>query len=90
MDLAQVEKLAFKKFKTKFLMLSVDVFSRFARVQPMRKKNAEITTAASIGMCSDRGNNRIFPEKKLWVDRGRELSGNFCEDVGIHIYHTFS
>ena len=92
MDLAQVDKLSSWNSNTKFLMVSVDVFSRFVRVQPMRNKNAETTRAAFIRMCSDQGNNLIFP-KKLWVDRGKEFFGDFrdfCQDVGIHIYHTFS
>ena len=92
MDLAQVDKLSSWNSNTKFLMVSVDVFSRFIRVKPMRNKNAETTRAAFIRMCSDQGNNLIFP-KKLWVDRGKEFFGDFrdfCQDVGIHIYHTFS
>ena len=92
MDLAQVDKLSSWNSNTKFLMVSVDVFSRFVRVQPMRNKNAETTRAAFIRMCSDQGNNLIFP-KKLWADRGKEFFGDFrdfYQDVGIHIYHTFS
>ena len=70
MDLAQVDNFSSWNSNTKFLMVSVDVFSRFVRVQPMRNKNAETTRAAFIRMCSDQGNNLIFP-KKLWVDRGK-------------------
>ena len=90
-ELPQVDKLSWNS-KTKLLMVSVDVFSRFVRVQPMRNKNAETTRAAFIRMCSDQGNNLKFP-KKMWVDRGNEFFGDFrdlCQDVGIHIYHTFS
>ena len=91
MDLAQVVKISSWISNTKFLMLSVDVFSRFARVQQMRNKNAETTRAAFIHMCSDRANKFNFP-KKLCVDRVKQFLGvrDFCEDVGIHIYHTFS
>ena len=61
----------------------------------MRSKNAWTTRAAFIGMCSDRANlTKSSFTKKLWVDRGKEFfSGgfrDFCQDVGIHIYHTFS
>ena len=91
MNLAQVDKLSSWIPNTKFLMVSVDVFSCFFRVQPMRKQNAETTRAAFIRMCSDQGNNLIFP-KKLWVNRGKEFLGDFqgfCQDVGIHINHSF-
>ena len=91
MDLAEVDKLSWNS-NTKSLIVSVDVFSRFVRGQPMRNKNAETTRAAFIRMCSDQGNNLIFP-KKLWVNRGKEFFGDFrdfCQDVGIHIYHTCS
>ena len=91
MDLAQVGKLSSWNSNTKFLMVAVDVFSRFVRVQPMRNMNAETTRADFIRMCSDQGNNLIFPEK-LWVDTGKEFIGgfrDFCQDVGIHIYHNF-
>ena len=67
MDLAQVDKLSCWNSNTKFLMVSLDVFSCFVRVQPMRNKNAQTSRAAFIRMCSDQGNNLIFP-KKLWVD----------------------
>ena len=63
MDLAQVVKISSWISNTKFLMLSVDVFSRFARVQQMRNKNAETTRAAFIHMCSDRANKFNFPKK---------------------------
>ena len=91
MDLAQVDKLSSWNSKTKFLIVSVDVFSRFVRVQPMRNKNAKTTRAAFIRMFHQ-GNNLIFP-KKMWVDRGKEFFGDFrdfCQDVGSHMYHTFS
>ena len=92
MDLAQVDKLFSRNSNTEFLMVSVDVFSRLVLVQPIRKKTAETTRAAFICMCSERGNSLILP-KKLWVGRGKEFFGafrNFCQDVGIHIYHAFS
>ena len=92
MDLAQVDKLSSWISNTKFFIVCVDVFSRFVRVQPMKNAYAETTRAAFIRMCSDQGNNLIFP-RKLWVDGGKQFSGDFrgfCENVGVHIYHTFS
>ena len=92
MDLAQADKISYCNSNTKFLMVSLEVFSRFVRVQPLRNRNAETTRAAFIRLCSDQGNNLIFP-KKLWVGREKEFFGefgNFCQDVAIHKYHTFS
>ena len=76
MDLAQVDKLSSWNSITKFLMVSVDIFSRFVRVQPMKNKNAETTRAAFIRLCSDQGKNLIFP-KRMWVDRGEEFFRTF-------------
>ena len=42
-------------------------------------------------MCSKK-NELDFP-KKLWIDQGKEVFGdmaNFCEDVEIKYYHTYS
>ena len=91
MDLAQVDKLSSWNSDTKFLMVSLEVFSRFVHLQPMNT-NAGTTRAAPIRMCSDQGKNLMSP-KKLWVDRGKEFFvdfWDFCPDAGIHIYHTFS
>ena len=100
MDLAQMDKLAEWNSGVKFLMISVDVFSRFIRVEPMKNKKADTTKAAFIKMCSrqkiddddDEDHHLTFP-KKLWVDRGKEFKGDFhsfCSDVGTKVYHTFS
>ena len=72
MDIAQVDKLSSWNSNTKFLMVSVDVFSRFVRVQAMRNKNAETTRAAFIRMCSDQNDSFIF-SKNFRVDRGKFL-----------------
>ena len=47
--------------------------------------------AAFIKMCSKR-NELNFP-KQLWLDQGKEFfrdMANFCEDVGVMYYHTYS
>ena len=74
-----------------FLLVTVDVFSRFLRVEALRSKGAEGVKAAFIKMCSKK-NELNFP-KKLWLDQGKEFFGdmaNFCEDVGVKYYHTYS
>ena len=70
LDLAQVDKLSSWNFNTKFHMISVEVFSRFVRVQRMRNKNDETSRAAFIRMCSDQ-DNHLKSLQKLWVDRSR-------------------
>ena len=91
MDLAQVDKLAHANSGTKYLMIVVDVFSRFVRVGAMRNKNAESNKACFIKLCSI-GDQLTFP-KKLWIDSGKEFLAdfrNFCEDADIVVYsiHT--
>ena len=43
LDLAQVDKLSQWISHTKFLIVCVDVFSRFIRVEPMKNKSSEAT-----------------------------------------------
>ena len=92
MDLAQVDKLANWNSNTKFLMVCVDIFSRFIRVEPMKNKSSATTKNSFIKMCYQSHNTVSLP-KRLWVDRGKEFFGDFkrfCEDVDIHVYHTYS
>ena len=91
LDLAQMHKLSRWNRGINFLLVTVDVFSRYLRVEPLRRKGAEAVKAAFIKMCS-KTNELNFP-KKLWLDQGKEFFGdmaNFCEDVGIKYYHTYS
>ena len=90
LDLAQMDKLSRWNRGINFLLVTVDVFSRYLRVEPIRRK-AEAVKAAFIKMCSKK-NELNFP-KKLWLDQGKGFFGdmaNFCEDVGIKYYHTYS
>ena len=90
-DLAQMDKLSRWNRGINFLLVTVDVFSRYLRVEPLQRKGAEAVKAAFIKMCSKK-NELNFP-KKLWLDQGKEFFGdmaNFCEDVGIEYYHTYS
>ena len=91
LDLAQMDKLSRWNRGINFLLVTVDVFSRYLRVEPLRRKGAEAVKAAFIKMCSKK-NELNFP-KKLWLDQGKEFFGdmaNFCEDVGNKYYHTYS
>ena len=92
LDLAQVDKLSEYNGGTKYLMLIVDVFSRFIRVGKMRNKSAEATKACFINLCSQKDQELTFP-KNLWIDKGKEFMAdfrNFCDDVGINVYSIHS
>ena len=73
-----------------FLLVTVDVFSRYLLVEPLPRKGAEAVKAAFYQNVLEKERTQ-FP-KKLWLDQGKEFFGdmaNFCEDVGIKHYHTY-
>ena len=72
MDLAFVDKLASQNNGVKYLLVAVDIFSRFVRVQTMKTKYAKDTLQAIRKMIS----RKNTPEK-LWVDKGTEYGGTF-------------
>ena len=88
MDLAFVDKLASQNKGVKYLLVAVDVLSRFVRVQTMKTKYAKDTLQAFKKM--------IFPKntsEKLWVDKGTDVGGtfkNFCKEKSIEVYSTMS
>ena len=85
MDLAHVEKLSKENNGTQYLLVCVDIFSRFVRVSPMENKNASTTTEAFKQFAG-------LPNK-VWVDKGKEFKGNFkkyCDNKGIEMYNTHS
>lgn len=89
MDLAMVDKLASENNGIKYLLVSIDVLSRFVRVQTMTDKTARSAkNAFSQMMLKD----SVQP-KKVWTDQGTEFEGDFgklCKNLGIHRYHSFS
>ena len=89
MDLAIVDKLAKENGGIQHLLVCVDVFSRFVRVQPMKDKYAQTCLTAFNRMIKSL---EKAPEK-LWTDQGKEFEGKFkqdCESRNIQIYHTNS
>ena len=88
MDLAFVDKLASQNKGVKYLLVAVDVFSRFVRVQSMKTKYAKDTLQAYKKMIS-RKNTPV----KLWVDKGTEYGGTLkkiCKEKSIELYSTMS
>ena len=71
----------------KYLLVAVDVSSRFLRVELMKIKTATDTTRAFKTMTTKR-----VPEK-VWSDRGTECKGEFeqlCESKNVELYNTHS
>ena len=70
MDLVFVDKLASQNNGVKFLLVAVDNFSRFVRVQTKKTKYAKDTLQAFRKLISQKNT----PEK-LWVDKRTEYGG---------------
>ena len=88
MDLAFVDILASQNNGIKNLLVAVDDFLRFVRVQTMKNKYAKNTLQAFKKMISRKNN----PEK-LWVDKRTEYGGTFkkfCKEKNIEVYSTMS
>lgn len=91
LDLAFMEKLSSQNDNVKYLLIAVDVLSRFLHVQPM-KGNKSASTAKQAFAKMLKHNSDMSPTK-CWVDEGGEFEGvfrQFCEGEGISIYHTFT
>ena len=87
-DLAYVDKLAKSNDGVNYLMVAVDVMSRFVRVQPMKNKYSTSARDAFMKMLD----NNAVPEK-VWTDKGKEFKAEFeafCKQSGIHTYTTES
>lgn len=87
-DLAFVDKLAKYNKGMKYLLVAVDVLSRYVRVQPMKNKTAASTVEAFKKMLK----SGKQPEK-IWSDKGTEFQGvfgSFCRKKNIEMYSTNS
>ena len=83
-----VDKLASQNNGVNYLLVAVDIFSRFVRVQTMKTKYAKDTLQAFRKMIS----RKNTPEK-LWVDKRTEYGGTFktfCKEKDIEFYSTMS
>ena len=86
-DVAYVDKLSKYNNGVKYLLVAVDVLSRYLRVVPMRSKSALETTKAFKKMIA-----KVKPQK-VWSDKGTEFKGAFkqlCDKMGIETYTTAS
>ena len=83
-----VDKLGKYNDGVKYLLVAVDVLSRYLRVQPMKSKTAPATVDAFKKMLK----SGKIPEK-LGTDNGTEFKGEFlkfCNKKGVHWYSTIS
>ena len=76
LDLAFMDKLAEFNNGVEYLLICVDVFSCFVRVQPMKSKNSTDAVVAFKKML--RKNN--IPQK-VWVDQGTEFGGKIRKSL---------
>ena len=86
--MAFVDKLASQNNGVKYLLIAVDIFSRFVRVQTRKTKYAKNILQAFRKLIS----RKNTPEK-IWVDKGTEYGGTFkklCKENDIEIYSTMS
>ena len=84
-DVAYMDKVARHNNGVKYLLVAVDVLSRYLRVQPMKALYAKDTVEAFKKMIKKKQ-----PEK-VGTDMGSEFKRDFkkfCEKKGIHLYTT--
>ena len=89
-DVAYMDKIARPNDGVKFLLVCVDVLSRFLRVEPMKSLTSVAAKNALVTMLN---NSSTLHPNKIWTDQGKEFEGDFkkfCKSVGIHQYHSFS
>lgn len=89
LDLAFMTELAPSNGGVKYLLVAVDVLSRYLRVEPIKSKTSKDTSIAFLRMMEK---DKVKPEK-VWVDEGTEFEGAFsqmCSKLGIMPYHTYT
>ena len=80
-DVAYMDKIAQHNNGVKYLLVAVDVLSRYLRVQPMKALYAKDVVEAFKKMIEQKKPERV------WTDKGSEFKGEFkkfCEKKEIH------
>ena len=80
-----MDKVAQHNNGVRYLLVAVDVLSRYLRVQPMKALYAKDAVEAFKKMIKKK------QPVKVWTDKGSEFKGEFkkfCEKKGIHLYTT--
>ncbi|XP_065645837.1 uncharacterized protein LOC136076292 [Hydra vulgaris] len=79
-----VDMQSFSKFNDgiKYLLMVIDVFSKYGWIFPLKSKTG-VDVAHAL--------NKIFEKRKcekLWVDKGKEFYNKHVKSLGINIYST--
>ena len=99
-DLADMQQLSTSNEGIRYLFVAVDVLSRYLWVEGIKVKTSQACTDALKNIIA-KNNKSPVPKicretqkpEKIWVDKGREFSGDFatfCRTNGIVIYSTKS
>ena len=87
-DLADMQSLSKYNEGIKYLLCAIDLFSKYARVVPIKDKKGTSIVNPFKNIISKRKAN------KIWVDQGSELCNNNFKDFlkinNIEMYSTYS
>ena len=99
-DLADMQKLAANNSGIRYLFVAVDALSRYLWVEPLKVKTSQACKEALMRIIVKNEKPPVpkictatHQPEKLWVDKGREFSGefaSFCRSKDIVIYSTKS
>ena len=75
---------SFSKFNNgiKYLLMVIDVFSKYGWIVPLKSKTG-VDVANAL--------NKIFRERrcmKMWVDKGKEFYDKHVKALGVQLYST--
>ena len=90
MDVSYIDKIAMPNDGVKFILVCVDVLSRYLRVEPLKRLTSVAVKDSLVAMSNKCPT--VHPNK-IWTDQGREFEGEFpkfCKTVEIHRYNSFS
>jgi transposase InsO family protein len=85
-DLLDVSKMKKPNKNITFLLIIIDIYSRFAFCVPLKNKSGEEVLNGFKSI-------KVYP-KNLWVDEGKEFYNSemkkYCKEHNINMYHTYS
>ena len=88
MDLADMQTWKNEAGEYQYILVVIDVFTRWASARAMKSKTGKETLEALKSIVEERGTT----PKKLWIDEGKEFLNKemkaFCRIKKITMYHT--
>ena len=92
MDLASTTSLASERGGNRYLLLCIDVFSRYAMYEPLKDKTGA-HVAAALQKLIRANTSATHPLQHLWADQGKEYVNaavkRVLKDAGADLYHTY-